>query len=558
MARQGRRPRLRMLLASRPRLANRVLGLLGPRLVERAGRRAALRAARKGYAHAAYYRELYSQHGFDERRMRRLTWQDFQQLPTVGKSDILERPEEDLLDATVAIPDGDAFIARSSGTTREPIVWPTGWDEYYMNFALFKGVLRALKADRRKTLVVLALPVDGGPVSGNMLLRAIFAIKDQTRWPFEVVAAGELADPIIWFLRWFAKRDFDTLYLITFPGTMERVLDRIHELEAEDPGAGVDWSRYAHKRILLSGQVISRELRDRVCSEMGIAPRSLESMEVALASSDAGQIFARSSPFTLWLERYCAEHPGLAVRLGIPEEHQTKPLMEFLPPLGLYIEQDPDAGLLLTTWKHRPLIRYRSNDLAWIKPAREVVRTLDKEAKGWRRDFASYGFRRRDIPRVATLGMILGRADDIRFVNGAAVTPDILREALEVAGILPQIHHFKHNSDDAHPNEYQVYLELPDQRDTMAREMLAAQWRTGLLEALITRPAAADLQTAHRGTPIDLQLFVRSRGEAEFAGDDQRGKKRFTLTKSTAGPGDAEAVAVGIQPRPGASAAAED
>lgn len=545
MARQARRPRVRMLLAARPRLANRILGLLGPRLVERAGRRAALRAARKGYARATYYRELYTQHGFDERRMRHLNWADFQQLPTVGKSDILEHPEEDLLDSTVPVPDGDAFIARSSGTTRDPIVWPTGWDEYYMNYALFKGVLQSLEADRKKTLVVLALPVDGGPVSGNMLLRATFAIKDQTRWPFEVVAAGELADPIIWFLRWFAKRDFNALYLVTFPGTMERLLDRIHELEAEDPDAGVDWSRYAHKKILLSGQVISRELRDRVCQQMGIDPRSLESMEVALASSDAGQIFARSSPFTLWLERYCAEHPGLAVRLGIPEEHQTKPLMEFLPPLGLYIEQDPEAGLLLTAWKHRPLIRYRSNDLAWVKSAREVVRTLNKEAKGWRRDFASYGYRRRDIPRVATLGMILGRADDIRFVNGAGVTPDILREALEVADILPQIHHFKHDSDDAHPNEYHVYLELPDQRDAMAREMLAAQWRTSLLEALISRPAAADLQAAHRGTPIDLRLFVRSRGEAEFAGDDQRGKKRFTLTRASSDEATPEAVAVG-------------
>jgi len=160
-----------------------------------------------------------------------------------------------------------------------------------------------------------------------------------------------------------------------------------------------------------------------------------------------------------------------------------------------------------------------------------LVRALDKSAKGWRKDFARYGYTRRDIPRSITLGMILGRADDLRFVNGAAITPDILRNALEAAAILPQIHHFKHGADDAHPNEYYVYLELPDRRDAMARELLAAQWEPSLLEALISQPAAADLQTAHRSTPIVLKIYVRSRGENEFAGDDQQGKKRYTVTR---------------------------
>jgi len=312
------------------------------------------------------------------------------------------------------------------------------------------------------------------------------------------------------------------------------MLDRLKEVRAQDPTAGVDWAQFRRKRIQMSGQVVSRELRERIHRDLGIAETNLDAIEILLGSSDAGQIIARSSRFTAWLERFTAEHPEVADRLGIPVEHRTKPLMEFVPSISIYPENDPELGLLLTTWKHWPLIRYRSNDQAWLRPACDVVRTLNRTAKGWRKDFARYGGTRRDVPRAAMLGMILGRVDDACIINGANITPDILRDALADVGILPQIHHFKHSAGRASPSEYYVYLELPDQRDAMARDLLAAQWRPSLLEALISHPAATDLQTAHRGTPIDLKVFVRSRGKDEFAGDDARPKQRFTLTVTPA------------------------
>jgi phenylacetate-coenzyme A ligase PaaK-like adenylate-forming protein len=532
MSHQGGRPRVRMFLAGHPDIANRLFNMLGAKTLDRMGKRAALRAARQAFLRVPLYQALYHSAGFDERRMRHLTWDEFVRLPTVGKPDIAGIPEQDLLDATVPFPAGDAIVTRSSGTTGKPTIVPTGWDEFYLTYAVFRQVIQSLHGDRSKTLVLLAFGVDGNPTAGGISLRCFFAIKQDTHWPFEICAAGETSDSIISFLRFYAENQFENLYIMAFPGTMERVLDVLQQLTAQDPNAGVDWKRFRRKHIQLTGQVVSRELQERIRRELEIPEEDLAAIEVLLGSSDSGQVVSRSSPFTCWLERYMEHHPDIAEELGIPEEHRTKSLMEFVPPAAIYLENDADAGLLLTTWKHRPLIRFRSNDLAWVKPSREVVQTLNRSAKGWRKDFSSYGLRKSDIPRAVALGMILGRADDVCIVNGANVTPDVLRDALAQAGILPQIYHFKHRNGQS-PNEYDVFLELPDQREPIARDLLAAQWLPGLLEALVTHPSAIELQAAHRGSPIDLQLVVRSRGEAEFAGDDQRVKKRYTAVAET-------------------------
>jgi hypothetical protein len=257
---------------------------------------------------------------------------------------------------------------------------------------------------------------------------------------------------------------------------------------------------------------------------MGVAPFDVLAL---YASSDAGGITAQSTPFTLWLEGVLETHPELYNALGITPEHHTKAIMECVPSLSTYIEQDEDDTLLFTTWKHRPLVRYRTHDLAVLLPVRDLARTLNRELPGWRRDFARTGFGRGHLPKVATLAMILGRADDIRIVNAANVSPEMLRGALEASGIMPSLHHFKHDTDFARPNAYLVYLELNNMLDEMDRVVLGEEWKPELLQALVTHPAATDLAAAHRANPIELEVFVRSRGTEEFEGDDQYSKKSY-------------------------------
>src|SRR5262249_2973067 len=150
-------------------------------------------------------------------------------------------------------------------------------------------------------------------------------------------------------------------------------------------------AQFQHKCIMLTGQIIHSHLRERVRREVGLDPNILTSEEIILGSADTGQIYARTTPFTLWLERYLQHHPDLYAKLGWAEEHRTKALLEFVPPNNVFLEQDEEEGLVLTMWKHRPLIRYRSYDLAWMVPARDLVRSLNRHAKGWRRDFKRYG-----------------------------------------------------------------------------------------------------------------------------------------------------------------------
>ncbi|HLY29741.1 MAG TPA: hypothetical protein VKQ36_01815 [Ktedonobacterales bacterium] len=530
MARLPLSLRMRMLLVGRPALANRIFGLMGARRLERAGRNAAIRAAQEAYAHVPFYHQLYEAHGFTQQRIERLTWDDFLRLPTVSKDETEDATEADLLDNRIPWPAGDALISRSSGTTREPTIWPVGWSEFYILRATFEGVLRALGAHKGiPTAVVQMTAIEGGDQSGNSPYRSLFSLKEETHWNFEVFGAGENPNTAISTLRWLVKQKYESLFIISFPGTIERLLDRLAEVTAADPDAGVNWAQFQHKIVMAGGQLVARSLRDRMQREMLLDPKALGSELIAYVSSDTGIVVARSTPFTVWLENYLAERPALWDTFGLSAEHRDKALLEFVPPMSVYAEVDPTDGLILTSWKHRPLIRYRINDLAWTKPLTELIRVLNKQAPTWRKDFLAAGGHKSDIVRVGTLGVVLGRADDTVIVNSANVSPAILQSALEAAGILPLLHYFKHSADPSHPNEYSVYLELQDTRDEATRVALAEEWRPKLLEALIAVPAASDLLAAHRTNPIMLRVFVRSRGEDEFAGDDKRHKKTHTL-----------------------------
>jgi hypothetical protein len=341
-------------------------------------------------------------------------------------------------------------------------------------------------------------------------------------------------------MRWLAEQGYESLLIISFPGTMERLLDRAAALhQSGSNNAGVDWSRFKRIHVILSGQLASINLRRRMRDEIGLDPHDVMSNAVVYASSDTGGIIAQTTPFTAWLERYLEQHPDLYATLGVPDQHHTKPILECITPLAIYMEQDEDDALLLTNWKHRPLIRYRSNDLAWLRPSGAIVSALDLQARGWRGEFKRAGYGHAFIPQAAHIGMILGRADDIRIVNGANVSPDILRQALEAAAILPRLHHFKHDTDDARPNEYLVYLELHDEVSEMECADLAKGWQTELLDALVHLPAASDLYAAHRSNPVVLELTVRARGTGEFA-DDRASKLRYVLRGAKLGAATAD------------------
>jgi hypothetical protein len=238
---------------------------------------------------------------------------------------------------------------------------------------------------------------------------------------------------------------------------------------------------------------------------------------------------ARTTRFTIWLERYLAQHPELYTVLGLSEENRDKPLLEFIPPFSMYFEFDRPEGLTLTMWKQRPLIRYKIGDLIWTRRMEALEQALEKAAPSWRQDFQRAGGQPADVPKGVTLGMVLGRADEIVIVNAANVSPAIVQQALEHAGIAAQVHHFKHAVDPAHPNEYRLYLELMDTQSEQQRLALAEQWREPLLNALIQVPSATDLAAAHHANPITFSLFVRSRDEDEFMGDKDRRKKTYAV-----------------------------
>lgn len=516
--------RVKSALVRHPLLANRLMRMLGARGVERLARRSAIRAAQKAYRQVPFYQSLFTRSGFTARQMRRLNWKGFQQLPISDKVQAMGVADRDLMDNRRSSPDADAIIGRSSGTTAGPAFWPAGWEELTLARAAYWRWLREIGADRTRTAVVVSMTVDGYDLAGNLTLFSVFSLKEQTHWPYQTFAAGENPEDVIILARWLTEQSYETLFLLGFPGAIERLLDLNLELEQANPGSGVDWSRFNRIRVAMGGQVVSPVLRKRIRQEMGI---SIFDLMFIYSSSDIGQVLFQSSPFTLWLESLLEAHPELGAKLGISEEDQGKPIMECITALAVYSEIAPDGTLVVTTWKHRPLVRYQTHDLLWVQSTRDIIRTLNREVKGWRKDFARAGFGRRFIPRVATLGTIQGRDDDVCIVNACNITPDLLRSALEESAILSRLHHFKHSTNPAYPTRYSVYLELdqPASADELCE--LTKLWSPQLLQALLTRPGLPDLAASHRANPIDFQLILRSRGEAEFATDDHYPKKRY-------------------------------
>jgi phenylacetate-coenzyme A ligase PaaK-like adenylate-forming protein len=519
------RAKLRGRLASDPTLANRLLRLLGAKRVERIAQRSAIRVAQDAYAHVPYYRSYYEAHGFDVRQMKRLDWAGFLTLPPTSKEATVKVEDEGLLDQRLAFLGDDTVIGLSSGTTWRPVTWPVGWDEFYTFRAIFRQALRNLAADHQPTAVILIMGADGMDLAANITYRAFFSLKEELRWPFELFLMGESPADVARLLQWLEKRNVDSLLMCAFPGMFERTLDEL----GADPETRDLWSHFKRKKIFLGGHQVTKLLQDRIRSALALEHAPLDSLEILYIASETGQAIAHSTPFAAWLQRYLAKHPELYDVIGLDPADRSKAILEFVPSLSMYVEPSSDGveGALLTTWKHRPLVRYASHDLIWTKSAHDVTRLLNKHAKRWRQDFRRHGYGRSYVPSGTQIGVVLGRADDVRLVNAANISPGILEHALELAGIRPHIRHFKHDTHDDAPLTYYVYLELPDAADQERIQTLEEEWRPRLREALITMPEVGPVLVAPFQKAFDLQLFIRPRGADEFAGDDLLPKRPY-------------------------------
>jgi hypothetical protein len=98
---------------------------------------------------------------------------------------------------------------------------------------------------------------------------------------------------------------------------------------------------------------------------------------------------------------------------------------------------------------------------------------------------------------------------------------------LELAEILPMIHHFKHDTSDEAPLTYWVYVELADNADELRLHALEEEWRPLLRDTLINMPEVGSVLVAPFQKSFDLRLFVRARGTEEFAGDNVLTKRPF-------------------------------
>src|SRR5258708_16656481 len=100
---------------------------------------------------------------------------------------------------------------------------------------------------------------EGIDLAGNIVYRAFFSLKEETRWPFELFLAGEDPADVCTLMKWIAKREISSPLIGTHPGTFESLLDQA----AAGPEARTVWTRVKRKQIFVRGPMIAQPLRDR-------------------------------------------------------------------------------------------------------------------------------------------------------------------------------------------------------------------------------------------------------------------------------------------------------
>jgi phenylacetate-coenzyme A ligase PaaK-like adenylate-forming protein len=335
--------KLKMFMAERPRMVNFLFRIIGIKRIESLGHKTALKAARSAYLHVPYYHNLFESQDFTDNKISHLTWNEFQLLPQTSKKLSEGVPDTDMLDSRISSPREIAMIGRSSGTLHAPVRWPMSWSSFYLAMASGKTGFDLIDNSKDgPTAAIIMASIDGGDSSGNVPFRTLLYRKIQTRGNFEIFPVGEQTDVVHDWVNWIVHHGYKSCLIYTFPGTLERLLDYEQTLPEDKR---IDWGQFTRKQIVLTGQVVDRSLRERYRREMKIDPASLTSEVILYASSDTGGVIARSTPFTCWLERYLDQHEDIAKLLGINSSMRNGALVEFLPPLTMYVDFNQPKGV---------------------------------------------------------------------------------------------------------------------------------------------------------------------------------------------------------------------
>lgn len=468
-------------MLSHPSVMQGILHRVPTVIWEKMARKRALSLARRMTREVPAYQEVLLEAGLDPQGNR-----SFEEFPILTKTAYIMANQDRRASLFLGdYPRDHCLAGITSGTTGEPLQWPTLSSQQFLAEPYLAGFLQQMwQVDKIPTSFIVGMAL-GNYFGTNRILHALVELQIRHKFPFMVYVPGEDIKEMLRNLHddsWNPQQRV----VLTFPGTLQELLDVGDE-------KGIDWPRLNIK-IWSGGQLITNAMRTMFTERLGHQTYDLTAFVVGYGSADSGHQLGNTNVVTRLIEMLSIEEEGLAFDL-FAQKLQV-PLLQ-VNPLNVYLEEGPEQHLLATIEDGIPICRYDTNDRGVIISWNHVVEVLADHGIDLAQELEAHGYPRSFIVQWPLL-LVYGRSDEVAIANALKFPPEHIVQTIGVWEQGGLVASFRHQGGLL---RYTVHLEMRGgftltEKRRQAMEVEFAQ---------ILRAALDDLNDDWRGLELGVK-----------------------------------------------------
>ena len=274
------------------------------------------------------------------------SWDDFQEVPTVSKSNYLKKyPMEDLCWGGTLDKKAVVFTS-TSGSTGEPIYFPRDKELDWQYSIMLESFLRNNPANE-PTLVIIGFGL-GVWIGGVITYEAFDILNQRGNYPVSIITPGINKGEIFKALKNLSPR-FKTTVLVGYPPFIKDIID-----ESSEQGINLE---KINLRLIFAAESFNEDFRQYLASKSGIKNQFLDTMNI-YGSADIGAM-ASETPISILIRKLALNNVMLFKNI-FGDIKKTPTLTQYNP---LFINFESVNGeLVLTGNNTMPLIRYAIGD----------------------------------------------------------------------------------------------------------------------------------------------------------------------------------------------------
>lgn len=442
-------------LLSRPALMQTIMSRVPATTWERMGKQRALKLARRMAKEVPAYRRVLREVGLDPDGTLA-----FEDLPILTKKGYIVANQDRGTDLVLGdFPRAHCLTGVTSGTTGQPLQWPTPNAQQALLTFYMAGVLQEVWQAHEVPTAFLSGFALGNYVGTNTIMYALIEAQMRFRLDMMLYTPGENIEEILRNLtdtRWAPDWVPEQRIILTFPGTLEMVLDAGDEM-------GIDWPAL-NLKVWSGGQLITNTMRANFANRLGHRDDDLTSFVITYGSGDTGGPLGSTTLVTRLLELLAQSDVGLAKDLF--GQTLQVPLLR-INPLSVNVEEGPDQHLLVSAAGGIPVVRYDINDRGVVISWSHVARVLEDHGIDLRSELRERGYPSRIVKWP--LLVLYGRTDEVAIANSMKFFLEHITQALADWEFGGSISDFRHQGGTL---RYTVHLELVEGRVLAEAELL--------------------------------------------------------------------------------------